>query len=73
MRTTPPTSKQPQSSRKLPLILCLSVPSRGGSNELRNAMSVGPDQDLDSKKCIHLVTKRSFALHLEYVNVDPKK
>jgi len=29
----------------------------GGSNELRGVMSVGPNQDWDSKKCIHHVTK----------------
>jgi len=36
-------------------------------------MSVGPNQDWDSKKCIHHVTKMSFAPHLEYVSVDPQK
>ena len=45
----------------------------GGSNELRGVMSLGPNQDWDSKKWIHRVTKRSFAPHLEYANVDPKK
>lgn len=54
-------------------ILSFSVPCGGGIQWAKRRDECGSKHDWDNKKCIHHITKKSFAPHLEYANVDPPK